>query len=472
MRPTTTRAVSTTRQRTPLAAVALGVCAVVLAGCANGIAGTAAADPEAVPPAGKPIGYTPANFDIKYAQPDGADQIARDALADVISEYSSWYPQVFGHEFTPPTGGYFSIAPGEGHQSGCMTGPDDESIVDNAFYCHNKDEVAYWRPLLDEFASEYSDMQVGLVLAHELGHTIQYREGMSDMLSIVLETQADCFAGSWARSVADGRDPHFKFNPENLDKTLLAWARELPGQLGADPTAEGEHGSTFDRVTAIIEGYQQGPEACRDHFNNQRRFTQAEFDRTSGNASDDGQGNATYERSLDIGKATYDAFYAAKFAELGGNWKSPALIFGGSGDPSCVSTEVVSYCQANNSVVISNQDALRGVHDKYGDFAMVTAMGLAYGTAAIVELGYSAQDPKAMLAATCLTGAAAGELIDPANPYQVILSPGDFDEATVMLLSADATNPVVDTGGSTAFDRMENFRYGVNGNVTSCGVSG
>ena len=169
----------------------LGLAAVLLAGCATGGTGRAAADPEAVPPAGKPVGYTPSDFPIEFAEDDGADQIARDALADITASYASWYPDVFGHEFEPPTGGYFSIAPGEGHASACMDGPDDPVIEENAFYCPRADEVVYWRPLLDRYASEYSDMQVGLVLAHELGHTIQEREGMFDVRSIVAETQAD-----------------------------------------------------------------------------------------------------------------------------------------------------------------------------------------------------------------------------------------------------------------------------------------
>ena len=101
---------------------------------------------------------------------------------------------------------------------------------------------------------------------------------------------------------------------------------------------------------------------------------------------------------------------------------------------------------------------------------MMSAMGLAYGTAAIVGLGFSADDPNAMLAASCLTGSVAGALTTD-NASGISLSPGDFDEATVMLLSADKENPIVDAGEVSAFDRMDAFRAGVNGGITSCGVS-
>ncbi len=456
-----------TRRRGAL--LGLGLAAVLLAGCATGVSGRAAADPEAVPPAGKPVGYTPSDFDIRYAEDDGADQIARDALDDITAYYASWYPDVFGHEFEPPTGGYFSIGPGDGNKSGCMESPDDPIIEENAFYCSRDDEVAYWRPLLDRFAGEYSDMQVGLVLAHELGHTIQEREDMFDVRSIVAETQADCFAGVWARSVADGKNPHFKFDPANLDETLLAWALELPSEVGSDPDAQGQHGSAFDRVSAMQEGYEQGPEACRDNFTDDRVFTQAEFSQQELNSAD--PGNAPYEQALDFAQSISGQFYADRFPELGGTWQAPKLVFGGSGDAGCTADRTVSYCQSDNSVVISDEAELQDVHDEYGDFAMMTAMGLAYGTAAIVELGFSADDPNAMLAASCLTGAMAKALTGDDNSYKVQLSPGDFDEATVMLLSADDRNTIVDAGDVTAFKRMDAFRAGVNGGVTSCGVS-
>lgn len=451
------------------AALGLGLAAVLLAGCATGISGTASPDPDAVPPAGKPAGYIPSDFPIEFAQDDGADQIARDALDDVVAYYSSWYPDVFGHEFEPPTGGYFSIGPGEGNKSGCMESPDDPIIEENAFYCTRDDEVAYWRPLLDRFAGEYSDMQVGLVLAHELGHTIQEREGMFDVRSIVAETQADCFAGVWAAGVRDGKNPHFRFDPANLDETMLAWALELPSEVGSDPDARGQHGSAFDRVSAMQEGYEQGPEACRDNFDDDRVFTQAEFSQQE--LANPDPGNASYDSSLDFAQAIFGQYYADQFPELGGTWEAPKLVFGGSGDPSCSSDRTVSYCQSDNAVVISDESELQEVHEEYGDFAMMTALGLAYGTAAIVELGFSADDPLAMSAASCLTGAVASALTRD-NPYEVALSPGDFDEATVMLLSADNQNTVVDAGDVSAFDRMDAFRAGVNGGPTSCGVSG
>ena len=351
-----------------------------------------------------------------------------------------------------------------------MDGPDDPSIENNAFFCPTGNEITYWRPRLARYAEQYSDMMVGLVLAHEMGHAIQDREGVYNVRSIVAETQADCFAGTWARSVADKKDPHFKYNPANMDQTLLVWAKELPSEVGSDPNNSRQHGSAFDRVSAFQEGYEDGPQACKKNFKDSRLFTSMEF--TKDNASDDGQGNSSYEDTVNGAQKLFDAFYAAEFPQLNATWSAPRLLLGGSGDSSCPVTETISYCAANNAVVISDELALREVHKQYGDYAVITAMGLAYGTAAIVQLKYSADDPLAMIAAGCLTGAVSGELIDPNNAYKLTLSPGDFDEATVMLLTAGKGNTVVNTGDLDAFQRMDAFRTGVNGGVSSCQLGG
>ena len=453
-----------------LRALVAGAVAIVLAGCSSSIGGQGAPNPEQVPPPGKPVGYAPSNFDITYAQ-DGseADQIARDAYDDIIANYNSWYPDLFGHDFQAPAH-YYSIGPDDGHASGCMSGPDDQRVVDNAFYCPPGDEITYWRPMLQKFADDFGDVQAALILAHELGHTIQDREGMYDVRSIVAETQADCFAGTWLRSVVEGDDPHFKFDVSTLDGALLGWTSGLSYEIGSDPDSLDQHGSMFDRVTAVQEGYEQGPEACRDNFDDDRLFTQMAF--TTANQSDDGQGNQIYDTTVTSAISVYDAFYAEALESLGATWTPPRLLTGGTTQSSCAVQEFLTYCAADNSVVITDEEALREMHTRDGDFATMTAIGLVYGIAAISQLGYSQDDPNAMVAASCLTGAVAGELLTPNNRFQLTLSPGDFDEATVMLLTAGPDNPVVDTGDQSAFARLDAYRAGVNGGIGNCGVSG
>ena len=268
-----------------------------------------------------------------------ADQIARDAYDDIIANYNTWYPDLFGHDFQAPAH-YYSIGPDDGHASGCMSGPDDQRIVDNAFYCPPGDEITYWRPMLQKFADDFGDVQAALILAHELGHTIQDREGMYDVRSIVAETQADCFAGTWLRSVVDGDDPHFKFDPSTLDGALLGWTSGLSYEIGSDPNSLDQHGSMFDRVTAVQEGYEQGPQACRDNFNDDRLFTQMAFT--------DGQRSPTTAREIRFYDTTvtsainvYDAFYAEALAvPRRPPGRHRRLLTGGSTQSSCAGAEV------------------------------------------------------------------------------------------------------------------------------------
>lgn len=448
-----------------------------LLGCASTIAGLPSRDVMAVP-AAQPINYTPSNFDIEFAKPDGADQIARDALEDINAYWTQFYPQVYGKEFEPLNGRYYSIGPGEANASKCMDGPNDEVIIDNAFYCSYADEVAYWRPLLERFAGEYSDLQVGLVLAHEMGHAIQARDKPPSDRSIVRETQADCFAGSWARQVSDGNAAHFTFNEDNLDLTLQAWAYELPDQVGTDPDRRGAHGSAFDRVSAFQEGYESGPTACRDNFTDQRIFTSAVFTETVDgitNAGDDGLGNFEYGKSLELGQLAYNEFYQAKFDELGAAWEAPPLVVGQGDTPACADDHAVYYCPASNSVVISDDARLRDLHLKFGDYAVITTLGLAYGQAALLQLKYSMQDVRAIGAISCLIGTFSGEILQTSGSYDLSLKPGDFDEATVLLLAAKSGNTLVETGQITAFERMDQFRFGVTaaagGSISSCGLN-
>ena len=41
-------------------------------------------------------------------------------------------------------------------------------------------------------------------MAHEYGHAIQARLGLDDQPTVVLEQQADCFAGSWIADIQKG----------------------------------------------------------------------------------------------------------------------------------------------------------------------------------------------------------------------------------------------------------------------------
>jgi hypothetical protein len=103
-----------------------------------------------------------------------------------------------------------------------------------------------------------------------------------------------------------------------------------------------------------------------------------------------------------------------------------------------------------------------------GDYATGTLLASRYALAAIVALGKSGEGETAGHAALCLAGAYTGDLLRRAQGFG--LSPGDLDEAVLLLLRYDYT--VRDARGNPAsgsgFDRVGLFRSGTLEGADSC----
>ena len=130
-------------------------------------------------------------------------------------------------------------------------------VRSNAFYCNAGKYVAYDdENLFPQLEENFGDFTIALTLAHEWGHAIQDQAGLRGP-TIALEQQADCFAGAWVRHVADGGTSRLRLREGNLDAGLAGFLtfRDPPG---SDPTTDGAHGSAFDRVGALQEGYDNG----------------------------------------------------------------------------------------------------------------------------------------------------------------------------------------------------------------------
>ena len=59
-----------------------------------------------------------------------------------------------------------------------------------------------------------------MVLAHEWGHAIQKRTSLPSDHTIVVETQADCYAGAFTAWALHGNAPHFQITRPDLDRAL------------------------------------------------------------------------------------------------------------------------------------------------------------------------------------------------------------------------------------------------------------
>lgn len=155
----------------------------------------------------------------------------------------------------------------------CPAPGDNKVYIDLSFY----DELATRFQAPGDFAQAY-------VIAHEIGHHIQYLTGISDKVrqaqqqepnnaneySVRMELQADCLAGVWAysanqRTTAEGQPI---IEAGDIDEGLRAAASvgddSIQSQAGMQINPETwTHGSADSRVKWFRQGFTTGdPEQC------------------------------------------------------------------------------------------------------------------------------------------------------------------------------------------------------------------
>jgi predicted metalloprotease len=191
------------------------------------------------------------------------NQLVIAAIADVQRYWTQEFPKLYdGKKYAPVTGGFYAVI-GESPDDQTPCGP----VGYNAFYCAQKDLVAWDAGgLLPDLQKGFGDFAVQLVMAHEWGHVIQApKRANFDAKSVVLETQADCFAGAWAKHA---QDSGFSTSPDQMDKALAAML-SIADRVGTNPDTDKEglqpHGSGFDRASSFQNGFDNGPQACKDY---------------------------------------------------------------------------------------------------------------------------------------------------------------------------------------------------------------
>ncbi|SOC48727.1 Predicted metalloprotease [Blastococcus aggregatus] len=405
------------------------------------------------------------------ATDEEVDVLARNALADLETYWGEQFPAVFGTPFEPLTGGYFSVDPGNAdpavYPRGIGCGSVAGDVEDNAFYCvapdaPNSDSISYDRTFLADLGAEFGRFLPALVMAHEFGHAVQARVG-GPAASIAAETQADCFAGTWTRWVAEGEAEHSVLRTPELDELLRGYLL-LRDPVGTGAGEEQAHGSYFDRVAAFQEGFDGGAEACRDDFGPNREFTQAEFTdaeiATGGNASP-GQLLTIIETSL-----------PTVWQEVLGDDFDPPTIESFDGDaPGCAADPDLDlvYCADENLIGFDATDLAGPAYEEIGDFAVATAVALPYALAVRDQLGLSIDDEEAVRSAVCLTGLYAGQFAR-AGAGDTSISPGDVDESVQFLLTFGREPSVVPDADLSGFQLVDLFRNGYVDGIDACGV--
>ncbi|TFV63285.1 hypothetical protein E4P41_05160 [Geodermatophilus sp. DF01-2] len=453
------------------AAVALLATAALLlvSGCSVVVVGRPSA---AQPPAAD---VPPGEVGVAGATEEPVDVLARNALADLETYWTEQFPDVFGQEFVPLQGGYFSVDPDDvdpaAYPQGIGCGEDPRDVESNAFYCQapdapNSDSISYDRAFLQELAEQYGRFIPALVMAHEFGHAVQGRVGYPDD-SISVETQADCFAGAWTAWVADGQAEHSQIRAPELDEVLRGYLL-LRDPVGV--TTEAAHGSYFDRVSAFQEGFDAGPTVCRDEFTAQRPYTQDAFSTANEAASG---GNAPFGLAQQYAAEALPEFWDRAFAaEFGETFVSPTLEpFAGTAPTCAPDDRDLVLCADEDLVGYDVRDLVGPAYEQLesADYAVITAASLPYALAAREQLGLSTDDEAAIRSAVCLTGWFSRAFFD-GELEAADISPGDIDEAVQFLLTYGTDPSVVPEVELTGFQLVDLFRNGFFDGAAACDV--
>ncbi|MBF6330296.1 metallopeptidase [Nocardia transvalensis] len=396
------------------------------------------------------------------------DRLALNTLADLEEYWKVEYGKNFPGTFAPANHfiSWDAAAPRDQAVTFCKT--TTYRLV-NAAYCKLDKTIGWDRgKLLPLVAGKYTKMAVVMVLAHEYGHALQDQARLNGFLTpgIVLEQQADCFAGVFLRHVAEGNSAHFTLNTtDGLDGVLGA----AVAVRDRDPNnPENVHGSAFERVSAVQIGWTDGTQACKS-------INRKEINKRRGDLP------KTFEPGDKENQAPVDVEWLTKLSQTLGRvypvQAPPRFDYSGI-VPNCAGAEPVSYCPASNTVGTDVPElAERAGAQPGADEPLSAVVGGNYNAFSVFISRYALaaqQDRKlpltgdtAGLRTACLTGAITTKLTDKTlDPY---LDAGDVDAAVSGILAdglvaSDVDGKVVRGG----YSRLDAFRTGVLDGEGAC----
>ncbi|OBF39401.1 peptidase [Mycobacterium sp. ACS1612] len=396
------------------------------------------------------------------------NKLAIQAIADLQDYWGTEYPKLYGEEYEPVKGGFYAVVPSAGGVPPCAQ--DASEVAGNAFYCSTKDVVAWdAEGLLPELQGKYGDFVIPVVLAHEWGHAVQSRSHFTAR-TVTKELQADCFAGAWSKHAKD--EGVFKVSAADLDTALagILDLRDTPGTSNIDPNA---HGSGFDRVSAFQDGFDNGPQRCKDYRDDEPMVLELPFNDEEDAARG---GDAPYDSIVNGVPYDLEDYWTHVYPELtaGEQWPpvrgieayhpdSPPMCGGQSAEG-----YALFYCVPDDYVGWDNVRAMPEVYRQGGDYAVATLLATQYGLAALTRLGDDSDEKTSTLRADCMAGGYTASVILYNRPdtstYHI--SPGDLDEGIKALLVFRGEGDVERQGAGWA--RVKAFRSGVIDGAESC----
>ncbi len=408
------------------------------------------------------------------------DEVVQAALEEIETFWAETFPPLYGQPYQPISGGFHPYGP-DSDVPPCPGVRSYDDIAQNAFYCPEADLIAWDGPnLIGPLRGEFGELTLGIIMAHEIGHGIQERTQTRGR-TVTLEQQADCFAGAWVRSVVDGRSTAFKVGPGELDSALggMLLLRDTPGILADDPDA---HGSAFDRVRALKDGFDSGARACADYTDDNvaARLVALPF---LDEADFESGGNLPYEEIAELTVADLEHYWSQVFAESDLTWDpvDDAFAFDPDGDVPACGGEVSDaeeyvgaafYCEADDYVAWDDTYLAPALYKQGGDFAVSTVIGGQYSTAAQARLSATGKPLGLSLQADCMTGTwAASVFLENRPDAKLRLSAGDLDESILAMLALGDPPDAVEAGDAergSGFQRVGAFQAGFLSGIDAC----
>jgi predicted metalloprotease len=395
-----------------------------------------------------------------------------DVLADVEQFWTDEYPTTYGAAYEPLEGGF--------HPFSSIDDPPDcgepltyRDVAGNAYYCPVGDLIAWdEQGLLPKLEEQFGPLSIALVMAHEWGHAIQARANVSGA-TILLEQQADCFAGAWTARLAAGESESVSLGSESLDAALagMLFFSDQPGTPASDPSA---HGLGFDRVSAFQDGFEEGAPRCAEYPDEPPVVLAALFE-------EQGQfvpNNLPYVEAIPLIVTDLDEFWTNELPDdfraidevlpydVNGSLDDLPRCGSDAPDPELLDNAVL-YCAATNTVAFDDE-FLRRVHQRIGDFGSAILIANRWSQAVQQQTDAASEVDDPQLHADCLSGAWVANIL-VGNSENITLTPDDLDEVVRAFLAVNVgVSEGAESGELLAFDRVQALRIGMLNGLPAC----
>ncbi len=182
-------------------------------------------------------------------------QTMRDFLSYVLGDVQRYWAGVWAQYGLPtPSFNYYWPVPGEAFYHACTpTGTYVDDFA--AHYCPENDYIVITTGMAAQLWQASGDFAVAMVVAHEYAHNLQreLRLERAGLPTRSYELHADCWAGVWANSA------YYQGILEAGDIKEAVLAAGLAGDAGGPQ----DHGTSAQRQTAFLTGYNSGqPTDC------------------------------------------------------------------------------------------------------------------------------------------------------------------------------------------------------------------